>query len=181
MKDDLVNKYFEWMYQLLCGDTKRPSYWKLLCQLHDTVFDYSIGMDGNRAEDGLDLRYRFGYENGIDHSTIVSCLGHEDCSVLEMMAALAIRLEEHIMDNPDIGDRTGQWFFDMIGNLGLSRMTDESFNRSYVKKVLHRFLNRTYERNGKGGLFTVHHNNIDMRSVEIWYQAVWYLDEVLKN
>ena len=138
-------------------------------------------MDGNRAEDGVDLRYRFGYEYGFDNSAVADCLDDKDCSVLELMVALAIRCEEHIMDNPDIGDRTGKWFLDMIVNLGLEKMTDDHFDKRYVERILHRVLNREYGRNGDGGLFTVHHSRIDMRSVEIWYQAMWYLDEVLKS
>lgn len=181
MKNELINKYFEWIYQLVCKDAKGLSYRKLLCKLYDTPFNYTIAMDGNRAEDGADLRYRFGYEQGIDSAVIADCLDDRDCSVLEMMVALAIRCEEHIMDNPDIGDRTGKWFLDMIVNLGLDKMTDEHFNKHYVEQTLDRFLNREYKRNGNGGLFTVHYNQIDMRSVEIWYQAMWYLDEVLKS
>lgn len=181
MENELINEYFEWMYQLVCGNVKRVSYRKLLCHLYDTPFDYSIAMDGNRAEDGVDLRYRFGYEHNIEGSAIASCLDDKECSVLEMMVALSIRCEEHIMDNPDIGDRTGKWFLNMIENLGLKKMSDKYFNERYVTQVLDRFLNRDYERNGEGGLFTVHHNRIDMRSVEIWYQAMWYLDEILKS
>lgn len=181
MKNELINEYFDWMYQLVCKNTKRVSYRKLLYQLYDTTFNYSIAMDGNRAEDGVDLRYRFGYEHNLEGSAIASCLDNKDCSVLEMMVALAIRCEEHIMDNPDIGDRTSLWFLSMIENLGLKKMTDGYFDRGYVTNVLNRFLNREYERNGEGGLFTVNHNRIDMRSVEIWYQAMWYLDEVLKS
>lgn len=181
MKNELINEYFEWMYRLVCGNVKRVSYRKLLCQLYDTPFDYSIAMDGNRAEDGVDLRYRFGYENNIEGSAIASYLDNKECSVLEMMVALSIRCEEHIMDNPDIGDRTGEWFLNMIENLGLKKMTDGRFDRCYVTRVLDKFLSHDYKRNGEGGLFTVRHNRIDMRSVEIWYQAMWYLDEVLKS
>lgn len=181
MKNELINEYFEWIYQLVCKDTKGLSYRKLLCKLYDTPFNYTIAMDGNRAEDGVDLRYRFGYECGFANSAVADYLDNKDCSVLEMMVALAIRCEEHIMDNPDIGDRTGKWFLDMIVNLGLEKMTDDRFDKRYVERILHRFLNREYGRNGDGGLFTVHHSRIDMRSVEIWYQAMWYLDEVLKS
>lgn len=181
MKNELINEYFEWIYQLVCKDAKGLSYRKLLCKLYDTPFNYTVAMDGNRAEDGVDLRYRFGYECGFANSAVADYLDNKDCSVLEMMVALAIRCEEHIMDNPDIGDRTGKWFLDMIVNLGLEKMTDDHFDKRYVESVLDRFLNREYRRNGDGGLFTVHHSRIDMRSVEIWYQAMWYLDEVLKS
>ncbi len=181
MKNEVIDGYFEWMYHLVCKDVNSLSYRKLLCQLYDTPFEPRIAMDENRAEDGVELRYRFGYEHGLDGATIAGCLDNRDCSVLEMMVALSIRCEEHIMNDPDIGDRTGKWFLDMITNLGLDEMTDERYDKQYVGKVLGRFMDRAYERNGEGGLFTVHHNRIDMRSVEIWYQAMWYFDEVLKK
>lgn len=182
-RTELMDEYFEWMYGLVCSRqyTKGLSYRKLLYQLHDTPFRYTVAMDSNRAEDGVDLRYRFGSECGLRESMIASYLDDRECSVLEMMVALAYRCEEHIMDNPDIGDRTGQWFFDMVGSLGLDVMDDERYDQYYVTRVLERFLDRKYEKNGKGGLFTVHHHMVDMRSVEIWYQAMWYLSEVLRG
>ncbi len=181
MEHKLANQYFEWMYQLVHGDEEKTSYRKLLYQLHSTPFSYTILTDANRAKDGVDLRYRFGYEHDIESSAITLYLDNRDCSVLEMMVALSVRCEEQIMDNPEIGDRTSEWFRNMIVNLGLEGMNDERYDMSYTDRILRRFLNRDYDRNGKGGLFRVHRSRIDMRSVEIWYQAMWYLDEILKN
>jgi hypothetical protein len=179
-RNELNNEYFEWMYQLVYNN-RRLSYRKLLSYLHNVEFIYIIGMDGNRAEDGIDLRYRFGYEQGYDSQTISTFLDNRPCSVLEMLIALAIRCEEHIMDDPDIGNRTGQWFWNMIINLGLGSMDDSKFDENYVEDVVSRFLDRKYKRNGEGGLFTVEHFKNDLRTVEIWYQMCWYLDEVLEN
>ena len=50
--------------------------------------------------------------------------------------------------------------------------------KAYAIDVIRRFLNRDYERDGKGGLFTIEHCRYDMRDIEIWYQANWYLDNV---
>lgn len=97
-----------------------------------------------------------------------------------MMTALAIRCEEHIMDDPDIGNRTGQWFWSMLVNLGLGSMYDAKFNRYRVDRILERLLDREYGRNGKGGLFTVN-NGRDMRTTEIWYQMNYYLSEVIRE
>lgn len=174
-RDELNNAYFDWMCRIVCG--KKSSYRKLLYFLNDTEFTYTIAMDGNRYEDGIDLRYRFAYEQGYDRAVIVDYLDDHPCSVLEMLVALAVRLEEHIMDDPDIGNRTGQWFWNMIVNLGLGSMTDEKFDRLYSETVIHRFLEREYERDGKGGLFTIEHCRHDLRDVEIWYQACWYLNK----
>ena len=179
-RDELNNAYFDWMYQLVCDDeySRGLSYRKLLSLLHDTDFTYTIALDGNRYDDGIDLRYRFGNEQGYRDSMIASYLDNRPCSVLEMIIALAIRLEEHIMDDPDIGNRTGQWFWDMIVSLGLGSMDDSKFDKAYAIDVIRRFLNRDYERDGKGGLFTIEHCRYDMRDIEIWYQANWYLDNI---
>lgn len=132
----------------------------------------------NRYDDGIDLRYRFGNEQGYRDSMIASYLDNRPCSVLEMIIALAIRLEEHIMDDPDIGNRTGQWFWDMIVSLGLGSMDDSKFDKAHAIDVIRRFLDRDYGRDGKGGLFTIEHCRYDMRDIEIWYQANWYLDNI---
>lgn len=180
--NELVNEYFDWMYDLVTSEkrSRRGSYRKLLARLHNLDFTYMIGMDGNRAEDGIELRYRFGAENDIRDPIVAALLDDRPCSVLEMIVALSIRCEEHIMDDPDIGNRTGQWFWGMIDNLGLSGMTDDRFDKAYTDEVIHRFLTRRYERNGEGGLFTVHGKG-DLRSVEIWYQAMWYLNDILEE
>ena len=97
-----------------------------------------------------------------------------------MMIALSIRCEEHIMDDPDVGDRTGQWFWNMLVSLGLGSIDDRKFDRYLVDDVLERFLNREYKRNGEGGLFTVN-NGRDMRQTEIWYQMNYYLREIIQE
>lgn len=180
-RNELNKKYFEWMYQLVCneGYSKRLSYRKLLDCLHDTEFIYIIGMDSNRAEDGIDLRYRFGYECQYNSSMIATYLDDRPSSILEMLTALAIRCEEHIMDDPDIGNRTGQWFWSMISNLGLDFMSDTKFDKRYLDGVISKFLNREYKRNGEGGLFTVNNCKHDLRTAEIWYQMCWYLDDLI--
>lgn len=179
LEDQIKNEYFDWMYNLVCRDrySNPISYKKLLAFLHNTEFIYIISRDENRATDGIDLRYRFAY----DHPSINDAESYLDgpCSVLEMMIALSIRCEETIMDNPNVGDRTKQWFWGMVTSLGLGSMTDDRFNRRYAENVIDRFLHREYEPNGKGGLFTIRHRNCDLRDVEIWYQLCWYLDEIV--
>lgn len=178
-RDSLNNEYFNWMYKLVFNSKyyKKLSYYKLLKHLHTIEFTYTIPMDGNRADDGIDLRYRFGEENKYEDYIIAKYLDDRPSSVLEMLIALAIRCEEHIMDDPDIGDRTGQWFWNMIVSLGLGLMDDNKFDKNYVNDIVVRFLNREYSSDGKGGLFTLKENIHDLRQVDIWYQMCWYLDE----
>lgn len=182
-KEELNDRYLDWMYQLVCDSRrdKRSSYRKLFSYLYIRPFEFSISLDGNRAADGEDLRYRFGYVEGYSDHQVARYLDDRPCSVLEMMIALAIRCEEHIMEDSEIGDRTGQWFWTMIESLGLEDMTDTRFDIDHVGKVIDRFLNREYSRNGKGGLFTIEGTTRDIRSVEIWYQMFMYLDTIMRK
>ena len=174
-QDDVVNEYFEWLVNKVCGDKRVVSYRKLLTFLHSVEFLYSIPMDENRAADGVDLRYRFAHSYLRDDKAEYCLTG--PCSVLEMMLALSIRCEE-IMDDPTIGNRTAQWFWGMVASLGLGGMYDDNFDICYAEDVIGRFLNRDYEPNGSGGLFTVKHYDYDMREIEIWHQVCEYLNTI---
>lgn len=176
MMDRVNAEYFEWLVKMVCGNkfAKTISYRQLLTYLHSVEFTFTISKDANRAFDGEDLRYRYAMLQG--DSSLTRYLDGPPCSVLEMMVALSLRCEESFMDNPSYGDRTGQWFWGMINNLGLNGMTDRSYDADYVERTVDRFLNRDYEPDGRGGLFRIRNCGKDLRKVEIWYQLCWYLD-----
>lgn len=83
------------------------------------------------------------------------------------------------MTNPAKGDRTSQWFWGMITNLGLGSMSDSNFNEWLVNDIVTRFLDRDYEPDGRGGLFTVKNWNRDMRTAEIWHQLMAYINSIV--
>jgi hypothetical protein len=179
MKYDNINDdYFSWMYDLVCGDrfNRNVSFKRLLWFLHDTEFVFRLPGDENRAEDGIDLRYRF----AIDYTTIENAHLYlkGPCSVLEMMIALAFKMED-TMDDPLMGDRTAQWFWNMVVNLGLGSMNDSNFNEPLVHDTIGRFLCREYEPDGKGGLFVIRGCTDDLRYVDLWHQMCWYLNTII--
>lgn len=178
-KTDIENEYFEWMYETVCHDrfAKNISYRKLLEYLHDIRFKWKIPKDNNRAADGIELRRQYNFYCRRDIPNILEHISGP-CSVLEMMVALAIRCETDIMHDSSIGDRTTQWFWKMIVNLGLGGMTDDQFDKDYIRDVINKFLNREYEPDGRGGLFTVRHCEHDLRKIEIWIQLLWFLDTI---
>lgn len=126
---------------------------------------------------GIDLRYDFGYEYGYSYDCIDDCFKDKPCSVLEMMIALAVTCDGLIKH--DMEDHTGYWFWKMIENLGLISMKNSKFDRKASDIVISRFLNKQYDKNGKGGLFVINDSNHDMRIIDIWYQMLWYLDEII--
>ena len=176
-RNDIVIEYVEWLFDIV--NKNRHYFGRLLTHLHNTDFRCVIPRDENRAADGMNLRYRFALANGYedDARLIIHCLDGP-CSVLEMMIALAIRCEEDIMDDATIGDRTAQWFWGMVVSLGLGSMTNDRYDKQFVDDVLNTFLDRRYSPDGRGGLFTIRYCDRDLRTVEIWYQLLWYLDSI---
>ena len=177
-KDRINDEYFYWLCEVVDSKrfSKHVSYRKLLMHLHSIEFTWFIPYDDNRADDGIMLRRKYALAH---HDEEPSDYISGPCSVLEMMAALAIRCEESIMDDTLFGNRTGQWFWGMIHNLGLSPMNDSNFDAKFVDDVIARFLNREYEPDGKGGLFTIKNCDHDLRTVEIWRQLSWYLGSIM--
>lgn len=179
---DLKERYFNWMTVLVMPqDRIRRKYSMLLNALDESIFHFTIPLDENRLIDGMDLRYRFGHQNNIPEEVIREQLDITSVSMLEMMVALALRGEEHIMDDPSMGNQMSTWFWEMINSLKLNSMSNDNFDQRWVAFRIDILLNHSYEYNGEGGLFTIPNPRQDLRTVEIWYQMCWYLDAILKD
>ena len=181
IQNKITDEYFEWLVNLVCADrySTEISYRNLLTTLHSIEFTYFVPNDQNRAADGEDLHYRFVLDrNYEDEEDLILDALYGPCSVLEMMIALALRCEENIMDDPSIGNRSGQWFWGMITNLGLRSQVDNLFDETRVRDAVTKLLNRDYEPDGQGGLFTVRNCPFDMREIEIWSQMWRFIDSI---
>lgn len=175
-RSELQNCYFEWMTnKVFRFSDEINNYYKLLCYLNDIEYSYTLDRDINRYNDGLDLKKAFCSEVGVSRSN-ADYLGHQ-CSVLEMMVALAIRCEVSIMTDPAFGDRTWVWFMAMLQSMRLDMQTNDSYNETYVEERISIMLNRTYDAYGDGALFIVRNPMLDMRQVEVWIQMNWFLSE----
>lgn len=172
----IKNAYFEWLYKFVCSHKTHDtiSYRKIFSLMYDIDFDFYIKKDVNRAIEGMDLRNRFGAEKHIEN---IDEILDDPCNVLEVMIALAIRIEG-IMDNPLYGDRTSQWFWQMMSSLGLNLMTDDVYDEKRAIKIIYDFLERRYRPDGKGGLFYIRNCNEDLTQLEIWDQVCIYLNRL---
>lgn len=176
--DEIINQYFDWLYSIVCKDEpyrRDTSYTRLLARLHNITFQYTLPKDQDRAIDGEELRWYFVCDHNYtrEQDYVLSCLAGP-CSVLEMMVALAMKMEG-IMDDASVGNRTSQWFWGMITSLGLGSMYDVRFDRMYVEDRIERFHNKEYLPNGRGGLFTIKNCDEDLRDCTIWHQLCRYL------
>lgn len=166
--------YFHWLASLVDTDPNRD-YKGLLMELHSIEFSNEtarlIPNDDNRIEDGIALRDRFKEETGCKACSYLN----GPCTVLEMLVALAYRIEDVI------GNNYVYSFWEMLGNLNLDKYDDDTIdelgNADDIDDHITELLNRTYSRNGVGGLFPLDHPSKDQRKVEIWYQMGEYLVE----
>lgn len=173
----LVEDYFEWLIEFAYDkDTFPVSYSKLFRKMFETKFKYSV-IDTNRALDGVYLRYRFADTEYINEAQAEKEFDIFPCSVLEALMALALRCEEDIMGNDTYGDRTGQWFWEMIQNMGLSVYNDSNYDEEEVTDILRRFNERDYADDGKGYAF----RSFDIetaKNTELWYQMQQHLIDI---
>lgn len=172
--------YFNWLCELVHIDQIERTYWLLAKDLHRKAFIALIDRDENRASDGLELREEYSREINYDGYLDMD----RECSVFEMLVALARRMDFETSDpnDPyDTRDSTSYWFWEMIENLGLIEFDDNSYveleGQTYVDWILDGFIHRQYGADGRGGIFPLREVCEDQRDVEIWYQMSAYLME----
>lgn len=176
---EIKEEYFNFLYDIV-RDSYHRNYNELLSRLHSVPFEVLVERDSNRASDGVYLRYSFCRKAGYDLD-IAEFVLDGPCTVLEMMVALAKRMEEDILWDPTYGNRTPVWFWEMIENLGLDDCCDGEFDKEKFDRTIDILLSRSYFSDGFGGLFPLKIAKYDQRRVEIWYQMQQYLAEHFEN
>lgn len=183
--------YLSYLCSLVGLDNRDgKSYMILAHLLHDKDYYWTLPMDENRAYDGIALRNRWytlvkdaKMPDGETPRYSYDALSRT-CSVFEMMVALAVRCDEAIMWDKSKGDRTAQWFWCMIENLGFTEYSDDSIlvdASNIISTTIQNALDRTYEYDGLGGFWPVKNPTRDQREVELWYQMCSYLEERFPN
>lgn len=165
--------YFEY----LCDIIKGEYYHELLWALDQMPFESPIDMDENCIKYAIELRNRYmrrGYSG-------VRTLNQEP-SVFEVMVGLSCKCEEEVMADPAKGDRTPDWFHEMLYNLGLSHYSDRVFGtseKSAVEIAIDNWLSRNISKNGKGSAFPLEARDRkkDCRKVGLWTSMMWYMAE----
>lgn len=156
--------------QYLMDLTGLPDGYYDLCTYLNAIpflYDPHFITDRNRLEDGLELRSLYFHDTGKS-----SGMEPNEASVLEVMVALAIRIDRDIMGEPGTSD-PGKWLVTMFENLGL----DASMHESEVRGKITAWLYRQYGRDGQGSLFPLRKKSIDQRGITIWDQMNEYMVE----
>lgn len=172
MSRPLDELYLTWLYEQFADpNTASPSrtFWNLANCLFKKEFVWFIPNDDNRAEDGLDLRDEF-FED-LDIQLEDSQWLNLECSMLELLVGISRRLSFQGEGEPR------DCFWQLINNLGLRYNDRNRFPRDEVEEVLDRVIWRTYDSDGRGGLFPLKYPNLDQRDEELWRQLNAYVLE----
>lgn len=174
--------YFDWLVRRVCTVDEKAEYSLLLMHLHDTTFVSFDEFDDNLVENSMDLRDEFlkSSRTGLKYYEIYGGFEFE-CTILELLVYLSVKIEDEIMTNDDFGERYSVWFWTMIDNLGLKFAKNSYYDEEKVCQILENFIEKRYKRNGKGGLFVINSSKIDAKELDIWSQAMSFLTKFVKS
>lgn len=170
--------YFYWLTRLIGVNDYGGKPYRMLClALHETPYRAKILLDENRGKDGIYLRENYLMET---KSVSTPMALKAECTMLEMLVALACRME---YDDEDGSCQT--WFWHMIRNLGLDIFTDtlmEHDNKEKVResiaKITDIFMERRYNKDGRGGnIFVTNDGLRNLKMEPIWRQMCFYIEE----
>lgn len=155
---------------------KKKRYEDLVFELHTIPFSFCIASDESRVADGLELRDEYYLE--MDY--ISPIFKDEKCSVLEVLVALAIRIEcEYIGDPRE--EHPEQIFWEMVGNLFNIeqnwRLCTSEIDRDFIHKKVDIWIKRRFNYDGSGSIFPLKNPDCDQADVNIWGQMNRYLME----
>jgi hypothetical protein len=176
--NDIEALYFTWLSTLAFPNEEfQKSYSNLLTQLYETPYkwDRTQPLDENRYVDGLNLRETFAYKTKLPEDIVYSSI-EGPCSMLEMLCALGVRIDNDIMANTATGyDHGYYWIQEMMRNLGVLRYENSYWNSGAVATIISDFHAKNYSADGLGGLFYIPNSQRDLRTMNIWDQMCYYI------
>lgn len=130
-----MNDYKRWLMYQIGGSSECRNYTLLLDELYDIPFRYVVPSDQNRIEDAYALRSEF--LDSYDWPRITN-----KASVLEVLIALARKIDEDLMYDEEFGDRTEEWFWVMVRNLGIC-LSNSHYDSQFVEERVNQWMDRT--------------------------------------
>lgn len=174
----LVDDYVYYLYRIVQngGENHR----KLCVELFKNRFFITRSApkrDVDREKDGLELRNEWSNDSLDGEFHIIPC------TMLEMIIGISKRMSEQLMDE-DGEDKTAQYFWEIIGNLGLDCWDDDNFGwetglaQKKIAKTCEILCKRQYNSDGTGGgMFPMPGLlGVNQKKMEIWYQMQEYIN-----
>lgn len=132
MDELVVSTYKEYLKKMVV-DGETCCYTVLLKQL-DLLPYFPNSHNKDRYDDAEQLRIRYGDDNNI--ADILSYFSKEPITVFEVLLALSIRIEEKIMVDDKKGNRTSQWFWALVNDIGLCEYDDDNWDLDLIDNTV---------------------------------------------
>lgn len=181
----MTDKYFNWLVNKVGGSNGMTF---ALYRLTLQEFRQADCDDGTiwandiaRCSDALSLREQ--YINTAAEEKEIPELETLFVSVLEVLIAFALRIENDIMYRPG-EERVTRWFWEFIENLGIDITNSDwtEANEEYADHMISKFINRNYLLNGEdGNIFVADWDSIypnDYRKMPLWTQMQSYASQM---
>lgn len=167
--------YFEFLVEAVELDDRTERFSMLLEYLFRVPFvlDKSYVLDEDRVQNGLSMRENYAFrtfKTQASYDRFLDSFGR-GISVLEFLVSLSDKMSETIY----FDSHRGEFFWQIIDNLGLDCMNDEEFDQKIVENVLKILFERRYNRDGSGGgMFYIPNSKFDLTKMDFMHQAnVW--------
>ena len=182
------HEYFEWLVSKVTSPAvPDDAQARIVLQVLRDIRIQALPMadDAPRLEDGKQLRTSFMDDTGMAVHSYKDALEPESgfCTVLELLVALSMRMDDIMRDPLDPCSSVPSWFWGMV-----STMVDQPFYPcSYwtfsvdastpvvVAESTMKFLGRQYDPTGHNGNVFIDMSGVDLRAIDIWAQACHFM------
>lgn len=175
--------YLCWLMNQAQIVAEGPEGYLKLCEvLHSVYFVSLVRMDENRGCEGKALREEWADAYGGDIQDLERELLPYTCTMMELIAVLARRMEYEMMDS-QFEAGIGKWTRELLENAGLAYFrndiydADPGYSEARIRRILSDIIYRRYGQDGLGGFFPMAGACEDQRSGELLTQMNDYLAE----
>lgn len=180
------HEYFEWLVSKVTSpavpdDAQARNVLRVLRDIR--IQGLPMADDDPRLEDGKQLRMNFIDDAGLSVHSYDDALEPNFCTVLELLIALAIRMDDIMRDPLDPSSSVPSCFWGMV-----TTMVGQPFYpcsywafpadvsiAAVVTESSMKFLSRQYDPTGYNGNIFIDVSGVDLRAIDIWAQACRFM------
>lgn len=132
MNELVVEEYKKYLKNMIVDD--EFCCYNVLLERLDSIPYEPNQLNTDRYEDAEQLRIDYGIDNNI--KDVLIYFEATSITVLEVLVALSMRLEKKVVPNNKKGDRTSQWFWALVNDIGLGKQDDERCDSNIIDKIV---------------------------------------------
>lgn len=182
------HEYFEWLVSKVTSpavpaDTQARIVLQVLRDIR--IKGLPMADDEPRLEDGKQLRTNFMDDTGMAVHSYKDALepGSGFCTVLELLVALSMRMDDIMRDPLDPCSSVPSWFWGMVSTMvgqpfypcSYWALPASTSTAAFVAESSMKFLGRQYDPTGHNGNIFIDMSGVDLRAIDMWAQACHFM------